>query len=92
MIRTAARKLRYGYAADSETFVRFLRANGMTIGEGCVFFDPPSNVIDVSNPELIEMGSNVRITHGVIILSHDYSWSVLVGTVGEILGGCLLLR
>ena len=28
-------------------------------------------------PWLISMGDNVRITHVVIILTHDYSWSVL---------------
>ena len=33
--------------------------------------------MDISAPWFISMGDNVRITHGVIILTHDYSWSVL---------------
>ncbi len=36
---------------------------------------------------MIKIGNNVRITRGCILLTHDYSWSVLAGVYGEILGG-----
>ena len=72
---------------DSEQFVKKLKKKGIKIGEGSVFYDPHSNVIDTSRPRLLSIGKNVRITHGVIILNHDYSWSVLTGVYGEILGG-----
>ncbi len=38
-------------------------------------------------PALLKIGSNVKIAHGVVILTHDYSWSILAGIYGECLGG-----
>ena len=46
-----------------------------------------SNVIDETNPKLLKIGNNVRVTHGVVILTHDYSWSVIAGKYGECIGG-----
>lgn len=43
-------------------------------------------MIDATRPWLIEIGDHVRITKGVSILTHDYGWSVIKGTSGEILG------
>ena len=73
--------------ANSAQYISFLKKKGMTVGAGTVFYDPKSNTIDLSNPKLITLGDNVRITHGVVILTHDYSWSVLAGVYGEALGG-----
>jgi acyl-[acyl carrier protein]--UDP-N-acetylglucosamine O-acyltransferase len=42
--------------------------------------------VDETAPWLVTIGNNVSITHGVIILTHDYSWSVIKTTSGEILG------
>lgn len=36
---------------------------------------------------MLKIGKNVRITKGCVILTHDYSWSVIAGVYGEILGG-----
>ena len=44
-------------------------------------------MIDVTNPKLLKIGENVRITRGVVILTHDFSWPVLAGVYGECLGG-----
>ena len=43
----------------------------------------------MSAPWLISIGDNSKITHGVIILTHDYSWAVLKklpGKEGNVLG------
>lgn len=72
---------------SSDAFVRYLKRKGVVLGKGCVFYAPDSCVVDVTNPEMLTMGDNVRITHGVTILTHDYSWSVLAGVYGEALGG-----
>ena len=45
-----------------------------------------TNTIDIQNPYMIEIGNNVRITKGVTILTHDYSWSVLSGIEGDVYG------
>ena len=86
-IRQLVRKVIYGAKIDSEHYVRHLKHKGIAIGNGTIFYDPVSNVIDETNPSLLKLGNNVRITHGVVILTHDYSWSVLAGVYGECLGG-----
>lgn len=70
----------------SEEFIAYLRSNGVSVGERCVFFAPSSNVIDVTRPYMLEIGDDVQIPFGVSILTHGYDWSVLKGVYGEILG------
>lgn len=50
-------------------------------------FDTSNIMIDTQNPHMLNIGDNVRLTRGVIILTHDYSWSVIAGKYGECLGG-----
>ena len=71
----------------SEQYINLLRKKGVQIGGGGRFFDPKTTYVDTQNPFMVKIGNNVRITRGVIILTHDYSWSVLAGLYGEILGG-----
>ena len=87
IIQTLLRRLLYGSRYSSSSLCAALRKAGAHIGEGVVFYDAPSVAIDMTNPSLITMGKNVRITHGVVILTHDFSWSVLAGAYGECLGG-----
>ena len=70
-----------------ESWLDYLRAEGMRIGTGTTLFSKPSAVlIDLTRPWLIEIGKNVQITIGVKILTHGYDWSVLKGKYGEVLG------
>lgn len=62
---------------NSETFIRYLRKKGVTIGEGCEFFKPETQFIDPSNPELIIIGNRVKISLSVSILTHGFDYSVL---------------
>lgn len=59
------------------------------MGEDVTVYSPQHTVIDTTCPWLLRIGDHVRITHGVIILTHDYSWSVIkccVPSKGRILG------
>lgn len=85
-LKRIVRKIVYGYKADSESYIKFLRMRGAKIGKNCVVFEPTNTSIDVSRPYLIEIGDNVQITKGVTILTHGYDWSVLKGVYGEVLG------
>lgn len=85
-VKNIIRKLVYGHASDSKTFVAFLKKKGCTIGERVTIFDPPSTIIDITRPWLISIGNDVQITHGVTILTHGYDWSVLKGKFGQVLG------
>ncbi|UBK36230.1 acyltransferase [Clostridium perfringens] len=49
----------------------------MKIGEDCTIYAPKNTVIDEQYPWMISIGNHVKITNGVIMLTHDYSWSVL---------------
>jgi maltose O-acetyltransferase len=70
---------------NNEEYIAFLRSRGVKIGDNCKFFDPDSNVIDVQKPYLLEIGNSCKITHGVIIETHDFSYSVLRIAYGDLL-------
>ena len=77
MIKKALKKLILRERADSEAFVKYLKQKGVKVGEDVNFFEPKFNVVDTTCPWILSIGNHVNITHGVIILTHDYSWSVL---------------
>ena len=80
------------YKTTSEEYIKYLKRKGITIGKGVRFFDPDSTTIDIQNPHMLRIGNSVRITKGVTILTHDYSWSVLAGVYGECLGGTGIVK
>lgn len=77
----------YGSRTDSVSYIAYLKKLGISIGEGTVIYDPESTIVDVQNPALLSIGHDVRITAKSVILTHDYSWSVVANQTGECLGG-----
>lgn len=77
MIKQFFKNLILGEKASSEKFVSYLRKQGVQVGKNVRFYSPSHTVVDVSCPWLVSIGNNVCITHGVIILTHDYSWAVI---------------
>ena len=70
-------------------YVSFLRKQGVCIGDDVTIYSPTKTMIDITAPWLLRIGNHVRITQGVVILTHDYSWSVLKQlpkNAGRILG------
>lgn len=55
-------------------------------GGGTHFFGPSSTQVDTQRPWLLHIGSYCKITSGVVILTHDYSRSVLRRAYGEVVG------
>jgi len=49
---------------------------GVKIGNNCIIYSPITNCIDETSLMFIEIGDYVQITAGVVILAHDYSYSV----------------
>lgn len=76
-IKNILRKVVYGYKADSLSYIKHLKSIGMEIGSDCIIYAPTKTLIDEQYPWMITIGDHVRITEGVKILTHDYSWSVL---------------
>lgn len=86
VIKAFLKKILFKEKATSESYIRYLRNIGMKIGEDCTIYAPKNTIIDQQYPWLISIGNHVRITEGVILLTHDYSWSVLKHIEGAILG------
>lgn len=76
MIKKAIRKLVLREKASSETFIEYLKNRGVTVGKNCYVPEPSSVLVDLTAPWLITMGDNITLTHGVVIITHDYGWSV----------------
>ncbi|MBD3343018.1 MAG: acyltransferase [Candidatus Lokiarchaeota archaeon] len=87
MIRRIAAKFEQLYAkTNSDRYINFLRKKGVRIGEDCQFFGIKELHIDLTQPSLIEIGNKVRITRGVMLLTHGYDWAVLRELYGEVIG------
>lgn len=76
-VKEVLKKIAYGKRYSSETYIDYLRKIGVKIGEDCTIYVPSKTLIDEQYPWMITIGNHVRITEGVKILTHDYSWSVL---------------
>ena len=76
-LKNLIKRFIYGYKATSESYIRHLREIGVHIGEDVTVYAPMKTLIDESYPWMLSIGNHVRITEGVKILAHDYSWSVL---------------
>ncbi len=78
--------LLYGFRGTSKIYISQLKKKGVKIGENVTFYEPHTNYIDDQKPWLISIGNNVEITRGVVIITHDYAWSVIKQRTGEIIG------
>ncbi len=91
-IKHLIKKIIYKEKATEQDLIDYLRKHGAEIGENVRFWAPQKHRIDTTYPWLLKIGDNVRITEGVVILTHDYSWSVIKKmssdkiTEGQILG------
>lgn len=80
------KKVIFGHRVDSETYIKYLRSIGMSIGERTVIYEPRASYVDETRPFLIKIGNDVKITRGVTILTHGYDWNVLAGLHDVVLG------
>lgn len=80
-IKEIAKRVIKGDRYDSDAYISHLRKIGVEIGDDCTIYVPSKVVIDEQYPWMISIGNHVRITQGVVILTHDFSWSVLKTTL-----------
>lgn len=64
------------YKSSSARYIKFLRKQGVVIGNGCIFRSPNATRIDISRPSLIEIGNNVDMNHNFQIMTHDWASGV----------------
>ena len=70
----------------SDELLRELQSKGASIGDGVIVYSPNSVTIDRTRPWLLQIGNYTKITQGVVILTHDYSLSVLRRVYGPWIG------
>ena len=71
---------------NSNMKIALLQKAGVKVGKGTCIFDAGNVNIDCSRPALLSIGEYCKITSGVIILTHDYSRSVLRRVYGDVVG------
>ena len=86
-IRTLIKSIVDPNHASSDAFIRYLRKNGVHIGDHTIIYAPRNTSIDIQKPHILSIGSYCKITSGVTILTHDYSISVARRVYGEFIGG-----
>ena len=76
MIKRIIKKLhKLYYTSSSARYIQYLRDNGVKVGDNTKVLDPKKIQVDISRPELLEIGENVSLHRGTIILTHDWaSW------------------
>ena len=57
---------------NSTNYIKFLKSKGIKIGEDCYIFEPRDAQIDITRPELLEIGDHVFLHKGIRILTHDW--------------------
>lgn len=61
---------------SSDAYIRYLKRKGVKVGEGTVILNTKHINIDITRPELIEIGSNVFLHKNTTIRTHDWaSWT-----------------
>ena len=58
---------------SSNDYVHYLRSIGVKVGKGTIAYRPRIINIDVSRPELLEIGENVFLHRGTTIMTHDWA-------------------
>lgn len=85
-LKDVVRKVYNKLFVSNEGYLKYLRSRGVAIGEDVTFHCPGETHVDVTDPHLLTIGDHVNLTGPITILTHDYSWSVVKGKTGEILG------
>lgn len=85
-LKDVVRKVYNKLLVNNEGYLKYLRSRGVTIGEDVTFHCPGETHVDVTDPHLLTIGDHVNLTGPITILTHDFSWSVVKGKTGEILG------
>lgn len=91
-VKTLVQRICFGHKGTEESYIQWLRKQGMQIGEHVHLYSPWTIKIDTQRPWMIEIGNNVHITADCSILQHDYSWAVLQQVTGQVFGSCGKVR
>ena len=75
--------LMFPHAYSQSAYLKYLKDNGVKIGENTRFIAPSRCNIDPGRMDYIEIGKNCCLSE-VSILAHDYSWYTLLESKGDL--------
>lgn len=79
-IKSLIRKISYLWAKrSSESYCRYLRRMGVSIGEGTFIFSRNA-LIDISRPSLVSIGKDCYINQHFTLLTHEWVSKVFIGS------------
>lgn len=84
MIKQIVKKIIYRERSSGNAYIDYCRRGGATIGKNVTVYNARNTTIDETSLQHIFIGDNTQITAGVIVLAHDYSYSVLGNIFGEL--------
>lgn len=65
---------------SSDNYIRYLRKQGVEIGDRTYIQDPKHTQIDYSRPSLVSIGENCFFNSNVCILTHDWVTNVFINS------------
>lgn len=74
------------FVFGGDYLLKELKKRGAKIGDNITIYGAISLKIDETRPYLLTIGNDVHITHGVTILTHDFSKCVVRNYYGEWIG------
>lgn len=86
LIKRILLKFKYGSKSSSESYIKYLRKKGLSIGENVEFNSPWTTTVDYFKPWLVEIGNNVIVSSNVSILTHGADWRILQNLYGDVIG------
>lgn len=76
-MRSIFNKIKYRLALrNSKSYIKYLREQGIKIGEGVIIRSPQTTRIDLTRPSLVTIGNYVDMNMNFQILTHDWCSSV----------------
>lgn len=88
ILKSIISRILYPNSYRSDVFVRYLKQKGCSVGERVFFFDPTTVFVDTGRPALLEIKDGAKITRNVIILTHDFSFSVFRPVYHQVMNEC----
>lgn len=77
--------LRSYYKSSSPLFIKYLKKQGITIGEDCIIRFPKTTFIDTTRPYLISIGNRVDMNINFKIYTHDWASHVFIGKYNQMI-------
>lgn len=76
-------KRKYAIFKGGETYLNYLRKQGIKIGKRCTVGPARTMAIDASRPYMVEIGDDVRLNYGLTIMTHDIATLVFKNRFGD---------